>query len=85
MFVTVDTTTSTMCWVSRPFTQANMSTLAYESTQTVIAGINAFSPAAETAPKQSGIEATEFVIPALEGATTLMAAFVTGAAATLLF
>jgi len=85
MFVTVDTTTSTMCWFSRPFTQTNMSTLAYESTQTVIAGINAFESDSADVPTQSGIEATEFVIPALEGATTLMAAFVTGAAATLLF
>ena len=60
----------------------------FEGTQTVIAGVKYYDDAAEAFGDYSAIEATEFVVPtalAPEGAATLMAALVTGAAATLLF
>jgi len=74
-----------MCFINRPFTQDALTTLAYEEEANFHVGLNLYSSASDDAPGQS-TKNDDFVIPAaLEGATTLMAALVTGAAATLLF
>jgi len=75
-----------MCFINRPFTEGGLTTLAYEEEANFHVGLNLYSSASDDAPGQS-TKNDDFVIPAAleEGATTLMAALVTGAAATLLF